>query len=474
MLGKLSQTTHISLRAFHSFAQRASLEVRWFVVNQVMSSQKPGSVVDEPVGDFCWVCGCTCEVWPLEEAKQVLERRSSDPAFRSQWAAVRAGVAKAVQHECRAQDVLSTKSLATRIICKAAFVTEDGFAQYFKMPVGSVPGVRLAAFTGPENQTISGVIMDLHSLPPACPHYIIETSATTQRTLQDTLLAQGELLRAGQAGDQYQYRCSRYVTGRESSLAKKGSANPPTAAEVQETVGRVQAARAEDAERRRLEMEGAGGDSAGGAIVNRITGSRLSEEDAEVAVKTPRPKRAGSARPAVESRKRGRGGGAASQPAGQGPGSSPGGPGGAPSVGLAASSCGGSPDMTTAGSVILAVDDADPDADIIMRPDQIEAICGGWAAGRQLKKARRGERTGFEGLGSCAEGRVSGRRRPCLSQDSRVRVLRLMRCVPLGTSPHDRWSTRSGAASRRTRRAGRSCRTAWTLARLQPRCRSRK
>ena len=131
--------------------------------------QKPGTVVEEPVGDLCWLCGCTCEVWPLEEAKQVLERRSSDPAFRAQWTAVRAGVEKAVQRESRAQDVWSTKSLATRIICKAALVTEDAFAQFFKMPAGSVPGVRLVSYTGPENQTLSGVLLDLQSLPPGVP-----------------------------------------------------------------------------------------------------------------------------------------------------------------------------------------------------------------------------------------------------------------------------------------------------------------
>ena len=68
-------------------------KVRWFIMQIIVDEL--GREYQQPSGDLCWACGCSLEVWPLKEFKELIELHKTSPDFRKEFMAVRSGVMKA-------------------------------------------------------------------------------------------------------------------------------------------------------------------------------------------------------------------------------------------------------------------------------------------------------------------------------------------------------------------------------------------
>ena len=99
--------------------------MRWFEFD---SMDVKGVITEVAVSDFCWVCGTTCEVWPLSTKRELLDKFRENDKFTKECWTVRAGVAQADVVMMRQQSVRGEKGVGFKVSMRAAFIAADIFS----------------------------------------------------------------------------------------------------------------------------------------------------------------------------------------------------------------------------------------------------------------------------------------------------------------------------------------------------------
>jgi hypothetical protein len=373
-------------------------DIKWFAYHRLVTGD---SVAEQPTGDYCFVCGTALEVWPLSPKEELVQRFHQSSAFRKEFHAVRAGVDQAMVSAWRSQRVSGMRSCGLKVTMKVALVELSAFNVHFETPATAFKDLKVIQLMGPENLLIEGVLMSIAELPPNLPHFEVELFSYVQRGLEDILLKESDLKRAGHAQDRFAYACQAMVKERALSLKGTGPFKLPSYSAVANEKATIQREREGSSSAGDLQLSGNAEMDA--QRVETVSGSSLLDCDGDEAAQKKKAKGAAKAKPSAAARMASPGSKQTPQPQ---RGSAK-----KPSV-LQPSVCGARSSMSVssrasggaghsvpqqpahgAGSVLLSMDGAGAASDAggpsSSRADMfnIQEVLQGWQCGRELKKA---------------------------------------------------------------------------------------
>ena len=200
-------------------------QVRWFQVKTVVLQS--GRTLQQPEEPFCWLCGISCECWPLEEKAQVCNNYWNAAGFRREFKRVRAGVQAAEKaYAVELAHVKNTSCIGLRISQRVAFLTETAFKVAFKMSVETYnehqatagAKLRLEQIMGPHKVMLTGVVMSEKDLPPNTEWFLVEQYYYSDRSLERESLTPKLIFRQSQPQERFQLACTNAVASRPASL----------------------------------------------------------------------------------------------------------------------------------------------------------------------------------------------------------------------------------------------------------------
>ena len=244
-----------------------------------------------PVNDLCWVCGTSCEVWPLMSKADVLEKLA-DPKFKMEFATVRTGVSQAQLKLFRQQDVLSTQGVGLKVIFRCAFVTSDVFAVHMKIPL-SASNAKEVKLNSPDNGELAGCLMNWDDIPErGLPHYIVEFYSFNRRSIDEFLLRKEDIQRRGHTKDMHVHSVKRFLPQRGGIVSSTSScANLPTYKRLKDEAKSLEQNRPTAEATKQKELEGL--DTERQVTVRKTRGSRLEAESGSESQGQSKKKRRG-------------------------------------------------------------------------------------------------------------------------------------------------------------------------------------
>lgn len=192
-------------------------QVPWYTVSRCTTED--GRIIEEDIGDLCWVCGQALDVFCMENRDDLITNYQGDiGGWRQKVDLVRKGVEAGSYQKHKEQEVASTKALEIKVTLEVGLVTLQVFEAHFGVAAQKIVGIKVVSMLGPENTTLIGILMSASQIPPELPHYKVQMSSISQRSLKDILVNPTNIVWKDQCGDRYNYTCGKMVNGRDPGL----------------------------------------------------------------------------------------------------------------------------------------------------------------------------------------------------------------------------------------------------------------
>lgn len=267
-------------RAVHlncSLCKRSTKDgIQWYQHLRTVDGDK---LAWKPTGSWCWTCGAVRESFqiPGMTDESFTNQMQADPSMRAKVQA-----ALDALHACnrkppapqvctRTSQVVIGKTSGVRLRWELAFVTEDNFSVFFKMPPSSVPGVSVVSLNGINGEPIAGVLMQMDGqFPPDVPYSVAEVYTKTKLFHLDFVHDKGDV-HVDHGDNIFNVVLTDKLSKQASELqSSKNITNVPTWETINSKVTALQQKRAEEAAR---SVDSPGGEASEPAVV--VSGSRL-------------------------------------------------------------------------------------------------------------------------------------------------------------------------------------------------------
>ena len=133
----------------------------------------------------------------------------------------------------REQQVANSQICGPKLYVQLGFIEATVFSVYFKMPHTSLSCIREVTVWGPENNWLTGTLLQLPLLGNL-PHYKCEVFSITQKALDTIVLPASKVHREGQAQDRFKLACSNMLKDRSSTAVQLRTANFPKVSRIEQ------------------------------------------------------------------------------------------------------------------------------------------------------------------------------------------------------------------------------------------------
>lgn len=188
-----------------------------------------------PLEELCFICGHTCDAFPLLNQEDIIRKYRVEVTFRQTFDGVRVKVT--VLLDRLGDDLRENKGVGEnnltghRVICSVGFIPFEIVTAHYKMDVSKVTGLLVGTTMGPFGE-VSGLIVERFSIPETMPHYTIEYYHDNNRKLSVKTLRPDENVRVGQAEDLFQLLGKLDMENRPQCLKEKAATKPPLFSDV--------------------------------------------------------------------------------------------------------------------------------------------------------------------------------------------------------------------------------------------------